>query len=234
MEQRSSRPDRSPNQMTSKPDNPFIYCDQVVAGIDLSLRSPAITILHPTTEQGFLVKFNQCHAYYLTDKVKNIITTENITGSLFGAWDTQQGRYETIAEWVIGILQKHKIKCVGLEDYAYSKSISSLTPLAENMGLLKYFLWKNDISYDLYSPSSIKKCATGKGNADKQAMKDAFYQDNNDFDIMALFNKKPIDKVTSPIHDIIDSYYICLSERVATGVQNRNYEKGEPNVKKTK
>ena len=232
---RSSRQDQSPNQMTSKQDdNPFIYCNQVVAGIDLSLRSPAVTILNPTTEQGFLVKFNQCHSYYLTDKSKNILSTENITGSLFGAWETQEERYETIAEWVISILQKHKIKSVGLEDYAYSKSISSLTPLAENMGLLKYFLWKNDISYDLYAPSSIKKCATGKGNADKQAMKDAFYQDNNDFDIMALFNKKPIDKVISPIHDIIDSYYICLSERVATGVQNRNYEKGEPHVKKHK
>lgn len=207
-------------------NNPFKYCSEPVAGIDLSLRCPAITVLQPTTEQGFLVRFKECQSFYLTNVQKYIINTPNITGTLFGAWGSDSERCETIAEWVIDVLKKNNVRAVGLEDYAYSRAQSSLTPLAENVGILKYFLYKNNITYDLYSPSSIKKCATGKGNAKKEQMRDAFYQDNPDFDIMKEFGKKPTDKVISPIHDIIDSYYICLSERVANGVQNRNYNKG--------
>ena len=210
--------------MTSKLDNPFRFCKETVAGIDYSIRCPAIVVLPPTTDPSFIIPFNQCTAYYITNNKKYTIDEENIHGTLMGAWEGAEDRYETIAEWAIDILNKHNIKSVGLEDYAFSRQQSSLTILAENAGLLKYFLFKNGISYNLFSPSQIKKSAANKGNADKSLMKDAFYQDNPDYDIMSFFGKRETDTVISPISDIIDAYYIALSERVATGLQVRQYE----------
>lgn len=211
--------------MTLQQDDIFKYHNQQVAGIDLSLSCPALVIVPPTPKPDFILPFQICEAHYLTNKVKYAIQKDNINGSLFGAWENDQERYETIAEWVIAILNAKNIKHVALEDYAYSKH-SSITALAENMGILKYFLYKHDISYDLYSPSSIKKCATGKGNAKKEQMRDAFYQDT-DYDIQGVFNRKPTDKPASPVNDIIDAYYLALSVRVAAAVQEREYQEGK-------
>jgi Holliday junction resolvasome RuvABC endonuclease subunit len=122
-------------------------------------------------------------------------------------------------------LESNGVRHVGLEDYAYSRH-STITQLAENMGILKYFLHKHNISYDLYSPTSIKKCATGKGNAKKEQMRDAFYQDT-DFDIQGVFGRKPTDKPVSPVNDIVDAYYLALSARIANGVQEREYQQKE-------
>jgi Holliday junction resolvasome RuvABC endonuclease subunit len=201
--------------------NPFEYHNQPVAGVDLSLNCPAICIVPPTSKPEFILPFNICKAYYLTNKTKYAVQKHNINGTLFGAWANDTERYETIAEWVIEVLKSNNVKHVGLEDYAYSK-YSSITALAENMGILKYFLHNNNISYDLYSPSSIKKCATGKGNAKKEQMRDAFYQDT-DFDIQGVFERKPTDKPVSPVNDIVDAYYLALSVRVAAAVQEREF-----------
>jgi len=213
--------------------NPFEHCSEPVAGIDLSLNCPAIVVIPPTSEPSFVIPFTYCRAYYLTNKNKYAVNEGNISGEVFGTWANDAERYETIAEWVIRILQGEDIKHVAIEDYAYSKH-RSLTALAENMGILKYFLHKHDITYDLYTPTSIKRCATNKGNADKSAMKDAFYQDNPDYDIAKVFNRKPTDKPVSPINDIVDAYYLALSGRVANGVQNRDYEKGKKDVRRPK
>jgi hypothetical protein len=211
--------------------NPFRYCTEPVAGIDLSLRSPALVVISPTTEPQFIVPWSACKAYYLTSRKSMTISTKNITGNLFGAWENDQERYETIAEWVIGVLKKENVKSVALEDYAYSKH-SSITALAENMGILKYFLYKNNIAYDLYSPSSIKKCACGSGNGKKEDMRDAFYEDTA-FDIQGVYHRKPTDSPKSPVNDIIDAYYLACSSRVATAVQAREYDQ-QPVQKKAK
>jgi hypothetical protein len=224
---RSSSPDlKHPKMTPSDQTNPFEYCSAPVAGIDLSLNSPAIVVVHPSSEPSFILPFTSTSAYFLTNKKSNARTKNNITGELFGSWVGPQQRYETIAEWIVEVLQKNKVNHVGLEDYAFSKH-SSITALAENMGLLKYFLYKNGISYDLYSPSSIKRCATGRGNADKRLMRDAFYEDNPGYDICGEFGRKPTDNPVSPINDIIDAYYLALSARVATAVQEREYQEKE-------
>ena len=212
--------------MTSKHDNPFSYCKESVAGIDLSLNSPALVVIPPTSEPSFILPFTTCRAYFLTNRKANARTKHNITGELFGSWGNPQERYETIAEWIVDVLKSNNVKQVALEDYAYSKH-ASLTALAENAGLLKYFLYKEGIPYDLYSPSSIKKCATGKGNAKKEQMRDAFYQDNPDYDIQGEFGRKPTDTPASPINDIIDAYYLALSSRVANGYQAKEFERNK-------
>lgn len=207
--------------------NPFVFCNAPVAGLDLSLRCPAITIIEPTSEPSYVVPWKHCRSYYLTDKKSFAKRTGTIIGEVFGAWGSDGERYETISEWVCNILQKHNVKHLGIEGYAYSRNFSSLTALAENMGLLKYFLYKNSITYDLYTPSSIKKCASGSGNADKNMMVDSFMLDTG-FDILAEFKRSKKDKVVSPIHDICDSYYVACSARIAQAVQTRDYANNPP------
>ena len=71
------------------------------------------------------------------------------------------------------------------------------------MGLLKYKLYKNDYHYNLLAPAQVKKFATGKGNANKELMLEAFEKDTG-------ANLKKFEcNFTSPVSDIADSYFIC-------------------------
>jgi len=53
-------------------------------------------------------------------------------------------------------------------------------------------------------PSVVKKGATGKGNADKDMMYNAFVSETN-IDLKSIFETE---KVGNPISDIADSYFI--------------------------
>ena len=53
-------------------------------------------------------------------------------------------------------------------------------------------------------PSVVKKGATGKGNADKDMMYEAFVKETN-IDLKKIFDTE---KVGNPISDIADSYFI--------------------------
>ena len=46
--------------------------------------------------------------------------------------------------------------------------------IGENTGLLKHKLYKNNLNTQIVTPTEIKKWATGKGNASKTDMYNAF------------------------------------------------------------
>jgi len=54
-------------------------------------------------------------------------------------------------------------------------------------------------------PSVVKKGATGKGNADKDMMYEAFCKELPDYNLKKTFDTE---KVGNPLSDIVDSYYI--------------------------
>lgn len=183
------------------------YPLDTVAGIDYSMRCPAICVIPAIRDPLFLVPFQDCKFYYLTNKKKSVIQNERIHGSFFGG--TGDDRYETIADWAVDVLKENNVNSVGLEGYAFNAFADNLTQIAEATGLLKYFLYKASIPYNLYTPSSIKKSASGKGNASKDLMYEAWLEDVG-VDLLGMFKKT---KLASPVHDIVDSYYIACSER---------------------
>ena len=63
---------------------------------------------------------------------------------------------------------------------------------------------ENKIPYDTVVPSVVKKGATGKGNADKDMMYEAFKKETK-LDLKKIFDTE---KVGNPISDIADSYFI--------------------------
>ena len=79
-----------------------------------------------------------------------------------------------------------------------------LFQIAENCGILKYRLLQKGYTYNTVVPSVVKKGATGKGNADKDMMYEAFVKETK-LDLKKIFDTE---KVSNPLSDIADSYFI--------------------------
>jgi hypothetical protein len=175
----------------------------VIAGIDYSLCGPAICLFRANATGKF--SYGGCSFYFLTDnKRQSEIRTMNIFGERLSDWDNDQHRYETIADWAMDIV----MGCthVALEGYAYSAS-GRVFHIAENTGILKYKLYQLGVPLTVIPPTEVKKYATGKGNADKNAMYAAWAQETG-VDLKTLLTPKRQECV-SPVSDIVDSYYIC-------------------------
>ena len=172
-----------------------------IAGIDYSLCGPCICVF----EGGGKFCFDNCCFYFLTDTKKYAKSfMGNIHGELFSEWNQDMERYQSIADWAIDILKN--VQHVALEGYAYSAT-GKVFHIAENTGVLKYKLFQEGIPVTIIPPTEVKKYGSGKGNADKQTMHDAFLKETG-IDLKSIMTPDKRD-VTSPVSDIIDSYYIC-------------------------
>lgn len=208
----------------AKTSNPFIHADEVCAGVDYSLRGAAICVIPPYKEETPIVPFDSCEFHFLTTIKSCAIDIGNIHGTLIGSWKSDSERYESIAEWSVGVFEKLKCRSIGLEDYAFHASNSSaLTQLAENCGLLKYFCYQKDIAVTKYSITSIKRFACSNGKADKSLMYDAWLSDHG-VDLNGVFGRNPDAKIKSPVSDIVDSYYIACLHRIENCATNIIYE----------
>ena len=99
---------------------------------------------------------------------------------------------------------------VFIEGYAFATSGKShVRSVAENTGLLKHKMYKVKQPFTSIPPTVIKKYATGKGNANKELMYDAFCAEiltPPDLKSRLTPNSK---KLRNPVTDIVDSYFIC-------------------------
>jgi hypothetical protein len=174
---------------------------EFIAGIDYSLCGPAICI--SDMSQSF--DFHNCQIYFLTNikkyakKIK-----QNVTGETFSDYNQEIQRYETIADWAVDKVTG--CSQVALEGYAYNAT-GKVFHIAENTGVLKYKLYQKSLPVDVFTPSVIKKFATGKGNASKDLMYESFLEDTGV--PLSQFMGINKDKIKSPLSDIVDSYFIC-------------------------
>ena len=175
---------------------------KTIVGIDYSLTSPAVCI-----NDGDLT------FYYLTNKKKLIgQMNENIFGYEHEEWTDPIKRFKNISNFVFYVLGKHISPTIGfrsidkifIEGYSYGSKGQGLFQIAENCGILKYRLQEMNLNYDTVVPSVVKKGATGKGNADKDMMYEAFKKETK-LDLKKIFDTE---KVGNPISDIADSYFI--------------------------
>lgn len=172
-----------------------------IAGIDYSLTGPCICVFNGLGD----FSFDNCSFFFLSDTKKyNRDWFGNVTGESFSQWNYEVERYESIADWATDIV----LGCdeVVIEDYAYGAK-GRVFHIAENTGVLKYKLYQMSIPTGVVSPTHVKKLATGKGNANKEAMHDAFVKETG-VNLKAEISPDKKD-YTSPVSDIVDSYYIC-------------------------
>ena len=139
--------------------------------------------------------------------------SENIIGYEHDDWNDPIKRFKNISNFVFYVLGKHISPNVGfrsidnifIEGYSFGSKGQGLFQIAENCGILKYRLMEMNLKYDTVVPSVVKKGATGKGNADKDKMYEAFCKDTKT-NLKKIFDTE---KVGNPISDIVDSFYIA-------------------------
>lgn len=172
-----------------------VEIEKTVIGIDYSLTSPAISI-----DNGALMFF------YLTSKKKWAMTmNDTIVGEAHKEYKTDIERFKNISDFAINVIQSTHNPYVYIEGYSFGSKGRGVFQIAENCGILKYRLEELNIPYKIVVPSVVKKFATGKGNADKDKMYEAFKKDLK-IDLKKIFDTE---KVGNPISDIVDSYYIA-------------------------
>jgi len=176
----------------------------IVAGIDYSMRSPAVCVYDTT--QDFVFDNLKFLAIPCSKKIDGVYRNIEIIQNL-GSTKHSMGRFEHLARTFLSYLKSNNVKQVRLEDYSYG-SKGRVFHIAENCGLLKYFLYREGIEVELVSPASNKKFATGKGNAKKEQMIEQFEKETG-IDLWEFFSIKKLKSIPSPIDDIVDSYFLA-------------------------
>ena len=181
-----------------------------IVGIDYSLSSPAVCICTGD------FKFENCKIYYLTTvkKYEGDFYNGQINGRLHLPYTSETERHDQISNWAFNIIDNIDDN-IFIEGYSFG-SKGLVFNLAENMGTLKHKLFKSNKKFESIVPGRVKKCATGKGNADKIKMYEQFKIDTN-IDLVKEFDQT---KLNNPVTDIIDSYYVAKA-----GYENVNGSK---------
>lgn len=171
-----------------------------VLGIDLSLTSPAVCYF-----EGEEFNFNGCKFYYLTKQKKLQGIFGQLEGTMIDDYESNDMmRYHFISTWILNILYEHSPEHIFIEDYSFA-STGRVFNIAENCGILKYNLWKSNVTYTTIPPTVVKKAATGKGNSKKEVMEEMFIQETG-FNIRDRLQLSR--SVSNPVSDVIDSYFV--------------------------
>ena len=174
-------------------------------GIDFSMTSPAMAIY-----EGDPKKFSwTAVAFHVrTDSLVVPASQKQFWCSFYPIepYSTSTQRFDHISNWALKKIKENPFPfSVGLEDYALGAR-GKVFEIAENTGMLKFKLFKENIPTKLFAPTTIKKFATGKGNSDKTKMYESWMKETN-YDIQKILTPNRT-KLGSPVSDIVDSYFI--------------------------
>ena len=181
-----------------------------IAGIDYSLTSPAICVWKETNDNRQF-NFDMCDVYYLENEQRLKRATKheilNLHADPYPEWETEEQRHDLLSDWAMSIVSGCQ---VFIEGYAFATSGKShVRSVAENSGLLKHKMYKAKQAFTSVPPSVIKKYATGKGNANKELMYEAFTAELlTPSDLKTRLTPKS-KKLRSPVSDIVDAYFIA-------------------------
>lgn len=177
--------------------------NKVYIGIDYSMSSPGLAIWDSSNP----FNFNNVTTFALSGKKMVGAHPHNINVEKMPdkkEWSTNEQRYDQISKWAMTIVDTYKVTDAYLESYAFGAK-GLVFHIGENTGVLKHKLWNKDIPITVFAPGTIKKIATGKGNANKEKLNEAFVKETG-IDIKAIFKQSA--KQWNPSSDIIDAYYI--------------------------
>lgn len=173
---------------------------RVTCGIDYSMTSPAICI-----HRGDSWDVSGCLFFFRTGVKKNEVSVKQIKGTLIEPYKCEEERFWNTAKWAENIIEEHKPTFAALEGYAMGAK-GKVFHIGENTGQLKQALWRQALPFIVPPPSVIKKHATGKGNADKHKMEEAFLAETG-MSIRTILAQSELQM--NPSSDIIDAYYMC-------------------------
>ena len=170
----------------------------MIIGIDYSISSPAITIQTPTGLK---------YVAYRQKKTQENWFPELTLLEPF-EWKTPEERYFKACSGLMAEVLKHGTPTTAyIEAYAFGAS-GMLLNIAESTSVIKQKLHGLGCQVVPLAPTSVKKYATGKGNAKKDAMVRSFMDRTglNPFDWFGAHEN--FEKIPAPITDIVDSYFV--------------------------
>jgi Holliday junction resolvasome RuvABC endonuclease subunit len=170
-----------------------------ILGIDYSVTSPSICVLHENQYYWFCFRQLKKH----TIKYNNVVMIE------YPEYKSPEQRYDKLATLLLEAIESKlgKPYTAYIEDFAFSAS-GKITGLAEATGVLKHKLYKKECPVTPFIASSVKKHGSGKGNASKREMVDAFKKDVGDIYTWFDLVDDGKEKIPSPISDCVDAYYV--------------------------
>ena len=176
--------------------------DLMIIGIDFSLTCPSMCFHYIYPEKEW--SHHNCAWIFVNDTKKYNLEIEDpgITGISYPDWKTPEERFDKITDILTSHIPTNSV--VYLEGYSFA-SKGLIFDIAECTGLFKHKLYKNNIPVITVPPTTNKKFATKKGNADKILMYESFIQETN-INMEGVMNSR---KDKNPISDIVDSYYLC-------------------------
>jgi len=168
--------------------------DQKV-GLDWSMTSPGLAY----TQDGII------HLFGLSKKKKDIGThkisdTISLVVAPYPEFNNNSERFDKVSSVLVDIISTLNQPSVNLEGYAMGSRGSMAFTIGESTGFLKYKLYSSKVNVHIVSPMTLKKYATGKGNANKDAMMDAFKAKH------ALETLPNVSCIT----DVIDAYWLMI------------------------
>lgn len=167
-------------------------------GIDYSMTSPAVTII---TAGSF-----ESHFFAQNKKQEGNSPPHFFSYPYPVHTSLDIDRYSRIANWAFTVTNPRESDIICIEGYSMG-SVGAVFSIAENTAILKSMFYLNNIKYHVVAPTTLKKFATGKGNADKLQMYEAF-KEKTKTDPRRIFGAERT-KLGSPFTDIADSYWLA-------------------------
>lgn len=170
----------------------------MIVGIDYSLTSPGVCVLEGDSVTLFSFGKKKYQGTYKKDNFTIIIGE-------YPTWSEDNERYQKLTDWTLDKIGNPSL--VVVEGYSYG-SKGQVFHLAENCGIMKHELWKRSIPFITPSPSAVKKVFSGKGNANKEKMYEAF-TDKVGWDLKDLLGDTTAG-YGNPVSDIVDAYAMAI------------------------
>lgn len=172
-------------------------------GVDFSMTSPAICV-HPDQDEW---DDSQCIIYNKSTFTNDSFQIEwgpylDFEKMISTSATESHKRYEEIRQWALTCIPEDSF--IMFEDYAMGAK-GKVFNIAENTGITKHSLILRGDIVETIAPTSLKKWASGRGNAKKEDMVDRFHAITG-VDLPLLLDQTP-DK--SPCSDIVDAYFVC-------------------------
>lgn len=175
-----------------------------IIGIDYSMTSPGVCIFDgnqyiyhafaSTKKHNGEVLKNDNHCFYLHPAIKP------------EQFNYRYDRFRAVAKFVMTIIEKYENPVLYIEGYSMGSTGARILDIAEHGATLRLALFDQNIRPIEVPPTTLKKFATGKGNAKKEQMNNSFI-DKNGFSIgQVLFNDK--EQIKSPVNDLVDAYWL--------------------------
>ncbi|RKY69499.1 MAG: hypothetical protein DRQ24_10695 [Candidatus Latescibacterota bacterium] len=182
-----------------------------ICGIDYSISSPAVVKAELDDNLNIL----SIGYMSFSSTLKNCKIDDNLHHNVKKNFKDDISRFQFLRDKMESyIYGKDVPDYIAIEGYAMG-GMGKVFNIAEATSLTKSMIYDHNTPLRIYTPSAIKKYATGNGSANKKMMFDQFNKESQ-----KLLSLSHLQDLTNPQEDIIDAYWIM--KLLLTELQLRN------------